>query len=108
MIMAGTSIPHLAIPLRVSPAHSLTVNEQASPEDLAQCVQVLLLTEIGDRIEVPDYGVRPMLFSRVSPVAIIEACSRWEPRATVSAEAVVGDTWDDLVTSVTAFVRSAG
>jgi phage baseplate assembly protein W len=105
-LMAGTSIPHLAIPLRVTPAHSLAVNEQANPDDLAQCVEVLLLTETGDRIEVPDYGVPPMLFSRVDPVAIVEACSHWEPRATVEADAVVGDSWDDLVTSVVASVRA--
>jgi phage baseplate assembly protein W len=69
-------------------------------------VQVLLLTEIGYRVEVPEYGVRPMMFATVDSVAVVEACSRWEPRAEVSIESAVGETWDDLVTSVVANVRS--
>lgn len=100
------AIPHLRIPLQVLPDGSLAMNEQATPDDLAQCVKVLMLTEIGDRIEVPKYGVVPMLFNTVSRHLLLEAISRWEPRATVDVEVIAGPTWDDLLTSVVENVRS--
>lgn len=101
-----SGIPHLRIPMRVISDGTFETNGQNSLDDLAQCVQVLMLTEIGDRIEVPAYGVAPMLFSTVRPNLVEDAIHRWEPRASVAVSAIIGENWDDLVTNVVENVRS--
>jgi phage baseplate assembly protein W len=79
--------------------------EQDTPEDVAQCVEVLLMTETGSRVEVPEYGVDPWVFRRPDRTAVVAACERWEPRAKVGLSVVQGVGWDEMVEAVTAETR---
>lgn len=80
-------VPHLSLPFRFESDNTgilhAAVNEQDSPEDIADCVQAILLCPLGFRLELPDFGVRDQTFG--SPGANIddlqEAIALYEPRA---------------------------
>ena len=80
-----TDVPHFAFPFTRDPAtgHAAEV-EQDSIEDVTGCVQVVLITPRGWRVELPEFGTPDPTFS-TPPAADIEvmrkAVSDWEPRA---------------------------
>lgn len=78
------SVPHFAFPLTFSGSTFAKV-DQDSDDDLNQSVAVLILTPIGTREELPQYGVPDMLSAQqpISTAPIVAALSRWEPRASV-------------------------
>lgn len=85
-------VPHFALPFRfetdpTGEAHA-AVNEQDSPDDIADCVQAILMCPLGFRLELPDFGVRDQTFG--SPGANLDdiqaAISLYEPRADVLIE----------------------
>ncbi len=104
-----TDIPHLAIPLTLGPGGQLAVNEQDTLDDVAQCVQVLLETTAGSRIEEPSYGVPDLTFRTSLTLADVEAAiDEWEPRATVELAEIPHEvTGKDVVAIVTAAVSLA-
>lgn len=56
--------------------------EQDTLDEIAQCVEVLLSTTEGQRLEVPDYGIPDPTFSVDLPLREIETkIADWEPRA---------------------------
>lgn len=65
--------------------------EQDSPEDVTQCVETVLETPVGSRVEVPAYGVPDETFEQLGPDLSAEvylaAIEEWEPRARVLGEA---------------------
>lgn len=76
------AIPHLRFPFQVI-GDKAAVVEQNSYDEIAQCVQIVLTTSVGERIEVPTYGVSDPVFSSDSQArqqAMIEALNDWEPR----------------------------
>lgn len=78
----GPLIPHLKVPLTIGVDGHAEVVEQDTWEEVAQCVQVLLMTRIGDRIESPEYGIPDQVFTTVPDLLTIQAAiERWEPRA---------------------------
>lgn len=83
-VSSGVQVPHFKLPLRIGLDGHAEVLEQDTPEEIAQCVQVLLSTRVGDRIESPEYGIPDQVFTTVPDLATIQAAiERWEPRATV-------------------------
>ena len=104
-MVGAVTVPHLALPLRLTRDGSMATVDQDGPDEVAQCVEVLLMTEQGSRVEVHDYGVPGWVFQRPDRTAVVAACSRWEPRADVTITAVQGVGWDELVESVTAELR---
>ena len=88
-----TMVPHFAFPFSVN-GSSFTVREQDTIGEIQDCVTVLALTPIGTRTVLPGYGVPELLYSQApaSTAAILSACNRWEPRASL-----------DIVTSIDAF-----
>lgn len=84
--------PHISFPFRLRPDGQAAVYvEQDDPDEVLDCVQVLLLTPLGSRDEVPDYGVGdPAFRERGADLnAIIGAVERWEPRAAAEAEQLI-------------------
>jgi phage baseplate assembly protein W len=88
----AVEVPHLSLPFRFEPdalgvLHA-AVNEQDSPEDVADCVQAILMCPLGFRLELPDFGLRDQTFN--TPGADIDeiqtAISLYEPRADVLIE----------------------
>lgn len=79
------SIPHFTVPFQLDPATGyIEVVEQDTEQDIQQCVVALLRTEIDSRLELPDYGIPPVLFvERIDNSGIITAINKWEKRANV-------------------------
>ena len=77
----------LALPLRLA-GNRLAAVEQDSPEEIAQCVEVVCRYPRGLRPELPDFGSPDLAFREV-PVGTDElaaAIERWEPRANALLE----------------------
>jgi phage baseplate assembly protein W len=87
-------VPHFAHPFRVDTSGSVAVRDQDSDEEIAQCVQVLLSTTVGERLEVPTYGIPNPVFREQSPVDdanMAAAVRKWESRATALVHSTVID-----------------
>ena len=87
-------IPHLTFPFRVDTSGSVDVLDQDSDEEIAQCVRVLLSTTMGERIELPDFGVASPVFTTMSShddADMAAAVGKWEPRATALVHSEVID-----------------
>lgn len=78
-----TDVPHLDYPFRLSASGHALVNEQDSIEDIESCLQTILLTERGARIELPEFGIDSPLFGRqpLALEALYQTLVEQEPRA---------------------------
>ena len=81
--MATTAdIPHFDQPFRFGPNLAVVV-EQDTAEDVVNCVAAILRTELGERADLPEFGVVSPVFQNqpidVNP--IIEWIVTQEPRA---------------------------
>ena len=82
--MHNVSVPHFKLPLSVGRGGSFETVEQDTIDEIAQCVEVLLATVEGQRIELPDYGIPDLAFEVDIPRHVIESrITKWEPRAEV-------------------------
>lgn len=81
-----TQIPHFAYPFRFGRAGAALVVEQDTYEDLEQNVRVLLLTELGERLEVPDFGIDDLVFqTSLDEAGLADQASEWDDRVEVLA-----------------------
>lgn len=92
-----TTIPHFRTPFRFA-AGRASVVEQDTIDEIAQCVEVVLTTEPGTRLENSDFGTPPMVLTEapLDVESIANAVNLWEDRA----GAIVTedqDRWDELV-----------
>lgn len=79
-----TTVPHFAFPFRISQGEPVTV-EQDTLEEIEQGVKILMLTELGERVEVMDFGIEDLTFQLDIDVQTIrEAAERWDDRAEVA------------------------
>jgi phage baseplate assembly protein W len=74
------TIPHIAYPVKVVNGRLATV-EQDSPEDVSKCLLALLSTEIGEREELPEYGILDPSFQGFDEADVRAVVAEWEPRA---------------------------
>lgn len=98
-------VPHFDIPFRFdTTGHAVTV-EQDSLEEISNCVEAVMRTIIGQRIEAPDFGIPDPTFS-TQPLAlqqIIDAVLVQEPRAALLLEQHPSQ-FDQLIDIITARV----
>jgi phage baseplate assembly protein W len=83
-LVAEMMVPAFTFPLQLA-GSDFAVREQDSTAEVVDCVSVLLLTPVGSRIAVPQYGV-PETVDTQQPVVhhdLVAAIRQWEPRATV-------------------------
>ena len=87
-----TSIPHLKIPFFLLGGNGgACYVEQNSLDEICQCVEVLIATELGSRIELPGYGTVDQTFTQQFDTSLItQAVTAWEPRAAVTITATPG------------------
>jgi hypothetical protein len=88
--MAEAANPHIAFPFRLNASGTgVIVTEQDSDDDIMDCVEVLLSTELGEREEVPSYGMEDPAFrlGGIDEDRILDVIARWEPRAERAIEA---------------------
>lgn len=77
-------VPHFAFPFRFGSAGAAVVVEQDTHEEIEQNVKVLVLTELGERMEVPDFGIDDLVFQTgVDEAAIAQQAREWDDRAEV-------------------------
>lgn len=89
-------IPHFAFPFQLQ-GSSFAVVDQDTSDEIIQCVEVLLGTRTGQRVELPGYGIDDPLFTdQLDAQGILNAISDWEPRAVVTLDGEIDDT-DELV-----------
>lgn len=85
--MAQITTPHFALPYRLNHGRSVCV-EQDSIDDVACCVEAVLRTAPGDRLDEPTFGASQFLFSQ-RPLNLDDVTNRveyWEPRARILLE----------------------
>jgi len=95
------ALPHLALPFRFVNGAAATV-EQDTPDEIAQCVEVLLRTVTGQRIEVPGFGIADPLFTQESSRStpnVLAQIKTWEPRARSAVSDRV-ESRDELVRNI--------
>lgn len=99
--------PHFTFPFQRSASGIAAVQEQDSEEEIMDCVEVLLSTEIGERMELPEYGLPDQTFSQGG--ADIERVSgvvqKWEPRA---RHTITRTELTDLTDRVRISIRGGG
>ena len=99
---------HIRIPFRVvrGRAH---VDEQDSTEEIIQCVETVLSTPQGWRVELLEFGLPDPLFKvQAKPTditAYVKTIERWEPRASPIVRSAPG-LIDELVAKVTVTLRA--
>lgn len=82
------TIPHFAFPFTIGQHGSAVVLEQDDPAEIEQNVKVLVQTEIGERLEVPEFGIPDPTFRvGIDLDALVGAAAEWDSRALVFAEA---------------------
>jgi phage baseplate assembly protein W len=90
------NIPHFDLPFRYTgyPPKPAMV-EQDSVDDVAVCVQAILLTEPGQRLGMPDFGVDDQSFRQggASVDELKRAVMKYEPRVGLDFE----KEWDFAV-----------
>jgi phage baseplate assembly protein W len=77
-------IPHFSFPFRrTANGKTVEVVEQDMDDEILDCIEVLLTTERGERIELPDYGLPDPLFIQggTSLEMVRQIIATWEPRA---------------------------
>lgn len=100
--MSDIVTPKLAVPFRLTnDGKRAQVIEQDSLEEVTQCVEAILKTPIGSRLENPDFGISDQTFQEGGADLDDLALSiiQWEPRADVVLERTpeVLETWVDNV-----------
>lgn len=77
-------IPKLRIPFDFEEGHGHFARiEQDSEEEISQCVEAVLRTPLGSRVDEPEYGIPDAAFTQgdVDLGRIGQAVREWEPRA---------------------------
>lgn len=77
-------IPHFAFPFRWVAGRAAVV-EQDSDREVEQGVRVLMLSHVGERVEVPEFGVPDQTFQeRIDEVVVQRAAADWDERVEIA------------------------
>ena len=106
---APAYIPHLNAIMQLGPSGSFTTWQQGTIDEVAQCVEVVCDTTIGDRTVVPGFGIPPLAFtiqaSGQMQQAIQQAIGTWEPRAVVQVVVTPNGNGSEPVVTVNTSLR---
>lgn len=97
-----TDIPHFDMPFRIDPTTHLAVTEQDEQLDVQNCVEAILRTAVGERVELPEFGWEDLTFN-VQPLdltGIMQSIVLQEPRAILLFEQEP-DFLDPLIAKIT-------
>jgi len=92
---------HLHDQSRGRPVRPVTVVEQDEPKDVYNCVEAILRTQIGDRVELPDFGHEDWTFDTqpINLAGVQQSIAINEPRA-ITAFEQEPDWLDPLIAKV--------
>ena len=102
-------VPHFDLPFTFVGSANANVVDQDTLEDISNCVEAIVRTVIGQRQELPDFGI-PDPTLQLQPVYrpdILAQVSAWEPRAVVAFDQHP-DLLDSLIADVTLRVSTKG
>ena len=98
----------ISFPFRLGPDARVAMS--SGSDNVREAIRTILLTEVGERIMLPNFGARlqSSLFEpnsaatrRLLEKEISEALERWEPRLQLQAVRVEGDAADGAAVVVT-------
>lgn len=100
-----TDVPHFSFPFRLAGSR-IALTDQGSDDEILDCVEVLLSTEPGERIDLPDYGLEDQAFLEggASRSQIDSTIRAWEPRAAFDIDPV---DMEDRIDNVRVNLRRA-
>jgi phage baseplate assembly protein W len=84
---------------------SAAMTEQDTVDEIADCIEALVLTRPGERMELPQYGLDDPTFVGLNKDDLMTAIERWETRATVAVEE--GWDFDEFIQKIRLEVREA-
>ena len=99
---------HFRYPFGFNSAGTADVVEQDTIEEIMQSVQIVMTTTVGERIEVPDFGIPSPVFAQASSSqasTIVRQINQHEKRAAVTLDISI-DNVDQLVQHITAHVEA--
>jgi hypothetical protein len=105
----ATLVPHFDLPFQFIGSANASVVEQDSLDDVTNCVTACVATVIGQRQELPEFGI-PDLTLQTQPVYrpdVLAQVLSWEPRAAVVLDQQP-DLFDSLIAHVTLSVSTKG
>lgn len=81
-------VPQFKFPFQLSASGSPVDIEQDGDTEVLDCVEVILRTIPGTRIDLPDFGLEEQAFLEggADPSQVLSAIRAWEPRALVQLE----------------------
>lgn len=95
----GVTTPHFSFPFQFSTAGAVTV-EQDSDDEIANCVVLALMTPVGSRFYVPEFGIDDPTFT-TNRQSMLGQLQLSEPRAQlVLIEKVLDSLEDDITVGV--------
>jgi phage baseplate assembly protein W len=102
-------VPHFSFPFRMGVEGGFAVVEQDSPDEVVDCVEVLLRTPVGSREDLPEYGIEDPAFENEPDIAgILDAIGDWEPRAPVSDITSDVDDVDEFIQHIRVGIETEG
>jgi phage baseplate assembly protein W len=102
-------VPHFDLPFRFIGSGNAVVVDQDTLEDVSNCVEAIMRTVIGQRQELPEFGI-PDPTLQTQPIYrpdILTQVLEWEPRAVVVFDQHP-DVFDSLIADVTVSVSTKG
>lgn len=96
--MARVTVPKLKVPLEVVGGR-FSVVEQDSDEEVLQCVDAIMRTDVGSRVDEPEFGRPDLAFQRGWNLTdmLRDSVETWEPRAST---AMTDDVIDEAIRRV--------
>lgn len=96
--------PHFSLPFRFEgypPRAAMT--EQDTVDEIADCIEAIVLTRPGERLELSQFGLMDPTFIGLNRDDLMAAIERWESRATIAVEE--GWDFDQFIQMVRVMVR---
>ncbi len=86
-------IPQFRVPFQINGSAAAEI-EQDTDEDILACVETILRTPTGTRLEHPQFGLDDPAFATqpaLIEAEILEAIEEWEPRITAVTKTEIHD-----------------
>jgi phage baseplate assembly protein W len=101
-------LPHLNASMALSSDGTFQFWQQGTIDEVAQSVEMVCGTTIGDRTVVPQFGLPQLVFNITqNQKAILAAINAWEPRATVTVNIQSNNQGDTTIQVNTALKQGS-
>lgn len=103
-----TDVPHITYPFHWGPHGNAAVVEQDTLDEIINCVEVVVRTDIGALPDLPAMGITDPTFKRITNMnQLSREINEWEPRAAIQLTTHIDDV-DQLVEVVQLEISTRG